>query len=183
MTVLSTAEREAMERARVAELERERDTIKRAWEVDKELGWTTPNALEAAEQRERVLREALGKIIAEVDRLRGPHADPLGILDATATQALVEARAALAGSPEQADETSTEMVELPRDLVQVLRDPNIIVVQDAKVFELLAKWQQAPAATESGTERPEDELSRSAVRSSTTTTSLIDGSSDRKDSR
>lgn len=36
---------------------------------------------------------------------------------------------------------------LPDDLARVLRDPSIIVPQDAAVFELIAKWADAPSDT------------------------------------
>ena len=36
---------------------------------------------------------------------------------------------------------------LPVDLVSVLRDQSVIVPQDAAVFELIAAWAKAPAAT------------------------------------
>lgn len=38
---------------------------------------------------------------------------------------------------------------LPPDLVRVLRDPSIIVAKDAVVFELVAKWMDAPSNTAS----------------------------------
>lgn len=39
---------------------------------------------------------------------------------------------------------------LPADLLAVLRDPSIIVSQDQKVFDLIAKWQNAPTPTMGG---------------------------------
>jgi hypothetical protein len=54
-------------------------------------------------------------------------------------------------SPEQSggptDEELTELIELPRDLAAVLKDPGIIIAQDQKVFELIAKWQNAACPT------------------------------------
>lgn len=38
---------------------------------------------------------------------------------------------------------------LPDDLVRVLRDQSIIVPQDAAVFDLVAKWANAPSDTAS----------------------------------
>lgn len=38
---------------------------------------------------------------------------------------------------------------LPADLASVLRDPSVIVPQDAAVFELIAKWAKAPSTTAS----------------------------------
>lgn len=38
---------------------------------------------------------------------------------------------------------------LPPDLARVLRDHSVIVPQDAAVFELIAKWQNAPSNTAS----------------------------------
>ena len=38
---------------------------------------------------------------------------------------------------------------LPDDLARILRDPSIIVPQDAAVFELVAKWMDAPSDTAS----------------------------------
>lgn len=38
---------------------------------------------------------------------------------------------------------------LPDDLVRVLRDPSVIVPQDAAVFELIASWRNAPSNTAS----------------------------------
>ncbi len=38
---------------------------------------------------------------------------------------------------------------LPADLASVLRDQSVIVPQDAAVFELIAAWAKAPAATAS----------------------------------
>lgn len=64
---------------------------------------------------------------------------------------------------------------LPADLAAVLRDQSVIVPQDAAVFELIAAWRKAPAATASAaiTGAPEtglvDALTRqSKVASSTT---------------
>lgn len=48
------------------------------------------------------------------------------------------------------DEDVNELIDMPRDLLAVLRDPSIIIRQDAAVFELIAKWQNAPAPTMSG---------------------------------
>jgi hypothetical protein len=41
------------------------------------------------------------------------------------------------------------LVGLPVDLARVLRDQGVIVPQDAAVFELIAKWQNAPSNTAS----------------------------------
>lgn len=66
-----------------------------------------------------------------------------------------DAIAALRESPvpaERATENRFHIVykgELPRDLARVLQDPSIIIRQDAAVFELIAKWQNAPCTTES----------------------------------
>lgn len=38
---------------------------------------------------------------------------------------------------------------LPADLARVLRDPSVIVTKDAAVFELIAKWMNAPSNTAS----------------------------------
>lgn len=38
---------------------------------------------------------------------------------------------------------------LPPDLVDLLRDPRIIVPQDQAVFELIASWMNAPSNTAS----------------------------------
>lgn len=38
---------------------------------------------------------------------------------------------------------------LPPDLAALLRDPRIIVPQDQGVFELIAKWMNAPSDTAS----------------------------------
>jgi len=38
---------------------------------------------------------------------------------------------------------------LPKDLLAVLRDQSIIVPQDAAVFELIARWANAPSNTAS----------------------------------
>ena len=38
---------------------------------------------------------------------------------------------------------------LSPDLARVLRDPSIIVPQDAVVFDLIAKWANAPSNTAS----------------------------------
>lgn len=38
---------------------------------------------------------------------------------------------------------------LPADLASVLRDQNVIVPQDAAVFELIAFWAKAPSPTAS----------------------------------
>ena len=38
---------------------------------------------------------------------------------------------------------------LPADLASVLRDPSVIVPQDAAVFDLIAAWARAPASTAS----------------------------------
>jgi hypothetical protein len=47
---------------------------------------------------------------------------------------------------------------LPKDLAVVLRDQSIVVRQDAAVFELIARWQNAPSNTASadgsGDDRP-----------------------------
>src|SRR4051812_2313169 len=48
----------------------------------------------------------------------------------------------------EADE-SDPTAGLPDDLARVLRDQSIIVPQDAAVWELLAKWQNAPSNTAS----------------------------------
>ena len=45
---------------------------------------------------------------------------------------------------------------LPADLVSALRDPNVVVPQDAALFDLLAKWKNAPSDTASA-ETPEGE--------------------------
>jgi hypothetical protein len=42
------------------------------------------------------------------------------------------------------DDELTELIEMPRELARVLKDPGIIVKQDAAVFDLIAKWQNAP---------------------------------------
>jgi hypothetical protein len=62
---------------------------------------------------------------------------------------------------EPTDGELTELIEMPRDLARVLKDPDIIIAQDAAVFELIAKWQNAPKPTidvpvyePSGDERP-----------------------------
>lgn len=51
----------------------------------------------------------------------------------------------------------SEMVEMPADLVRVLRDPGIIVRQDAAVFDLIAKWQKALSGTESVAENGDND--------------------------
>lgn len=51
---------------------------------------------------------------------------------------------------EATDDDVNELIEMPRDLLAVLRDPSIIIRQDAAVFELIAKWQNAPSPTMAG---------------------------------
>lgn len=46
---------------------------------------------------------------------------------------------------------------LPDDLARVLRDQSIIVPQDQAVWELLAKWRNAPSNTASA-DLPEEKL-------------------------
>lgn len=41
------------------------------------------------------------------------------------------------------------MAGLPTDLARVLRDQSVTVSQDQDVFELVAKWQDAPSNTAS----------------------------------
>lgn len=36
---------------------------------------------------------------------------------------------------------------MPEDLEAVLRDPGIVIRQDAAVFNLIARWNRAPSAT------------------------------------
>jgi hypothetical protein len=36
---------------------------------------------------------------------------------------------------------------IPSDLAAVLKDPGIVVPQDARVFELIATWAKAPTPT------------------------------------
>lgn len=48
-----------------------------------------------------------------------------------------------------ASEPDDVLAGLPEDLARVLRDQSIIVPQDAKVWELLASWQNAPSNTAS----------------------------------
>jgi hypothetical protein len=38
---------------------------------------------------------------------------------------------------------------MPADLMRVLRDQSIVVPQDAAVFEMLARWRDAPSNTAS----------------------------------
>ena len=46
--------------------------------------------------------------------------------------------------------TSTDPAEgLPPDLARVLRDQSIVVPQDGALWELLAKWRNAPSDTAS----------------------------------
>lgn len=60
--------------------------------------------------------------------------------------------------PENTDEAASEdpTAGLPADLVSALRDPNVVVPQDAALFDLLAKWKNAPSDTASA-ETPEGE--------------------------
>jgi hypothetical protein len=56
------------------------------------------------------------------------------------------------------DDDLTELIEMPRDLARVLRDPGIVVKQDGAIFDLIAKWQNAPTPTMSGpVQDPEQE--------------------------
>ena len=55
---------------------------------------------------------------------------------------------ALGGSGEPMGEADVTR-GLPTDLASVLRDQSVIVPQDAAVFELVAAWAKAPAATAS----------------------------------
>ena len=51
---------------------------------------------------------------------------------------------------------SDELIhELPADLRSVLRDPSVIVPQDAAVFELIALWAKAPTTTASASIAPQ----------------------------
>lgn len=43
---------------------------------------------------------------------------------------------------------------LPPDLARVLRDPGVIIAQDAAVFEAIAAWSNAPSNTASAKPRP-----------------------------
>ena len=97
-----------------------------------------------AERHEEKLREALRRMIA-VTELPGTRSE----LSSETERAKSFARAALA---ENGDTMlgESELVEMPADLVRVLRDPGIIVRQDAAVFELLAKWQKASITTGEG---------------------------------
>ena len=47
------------------------------------------------------------------------------------------------------DAASDPLAGLPDDLARVLRDPSIYVPQDAAVFDLVAKWMEAPSDTAS----------------------------------
>jgi hypothetical protein len=55
---------------------------------------------------------------------------------------------------------------LPTDLASVLRNQSLIVPQDAAVFEMIASWAKAPAATASAeiTTHPEVNLVSSLYR-------------------
>jgi hypothetical protein len=41
----------------------------------------------------------------------------------------------------------SEINGLPSDLAAVLKDPGVVVPQDALVFELIARWAKAPTPT------------------------------------
>lgn len=41
--------------------------------------------------------------------------------------------------------------ETPTDLAAILSDPGVVVAQDARVFELIARWAKAPTTTASET--------------------------------
>jgi hypothetical protein len=41
----------------------------------------------------------------------------------------------------------SEITGIPSDLAAVLKDPGVIVPQDARVFELIAGWAKAPTPT------------------------------------
>jgi hypothetical protein len=47
---------------------------------------------------------------------------------------------------------------MPDDLRSVLSDPGIVIRQDAAVFELIARWAHAPAATATAKEDTGGEL-------------------------
>lgn len=49
------------------------------------------------------------------------------------------------GAPVEFDPTAG----LPADLVTLLRDPSIVIPQDQAVFEMIAKWSNAPSNTAS----------------------------------
>lgn len=55
--------------------------------------------------------------------------------------------------PHHADEGRHD--DLPPDLLRALRDQSVIVPQDQAVWELIAKWQNAPCDTASALPRPE----------------------------
>lgn len=60
------------------------------------------------------------------------------------------------GAEDLAVELKDPTAGLPADLVSALRDPNVVVPQDAALFDLLAKWKNAPSDTASA-ETPEGE--------------------------
>jgi len=58
----------------------------------------------------------------------------------------------MSAQPERSDspdEGQDRIEGLPDDLARVLRDQSIIVSQDGAVFELIAKWRNAPSNTAS----------------------------------
>jgi hypothetical protein len=42
---------------------------------------------------------------------------------------------------------SEDLTGLPLDLAVVLRDPGVVIPQDAAVFDLIAAWAKAPTPT------------------------------------
>lgn len=42
---------------------------------------------------------------------------------------------------------SEDLTGLPDDLAAVLRDPGVVIPQDAAVFDLIAAWAKAPVPT------------------------------------
>lgn len=105
-----------------------------------------------------LLLDGLYGLLAEIERLRelqeptecsnGPDedgnwpCDPQVTLDGGWAECRVCGRVgALASPKEQGGEG------LPEDLERILRDPSIIIPQDAAVFELIAAWKDAPTGT------------------------------------
>lgn len=141
----------ALKRAEAAE--RERDEARASLRSER-LAYN--NAHERAKVRGEALRQIKPLVTGDLPPLTPLPMTMRCVRIADIIDAALARFAAL--QPENTDEAASEdpTTGLPADLVSALRDPSVIVPQDAALFELIAKWANAPSDTASA-ETPEGE--------------------------
>lgn len=105
-------------------------------------------ALTRGGERERALRELIVRVDGAASALERDDALTEALVLVGALRPTDPAPSTTEGGP--TDEDVNELIEMPRDLLALLRDPSIVIRQDAAVFELIAKWQNALSPTMSG---------------------------------